>query len=245
MKKELKKQIKQDEFVSGLGQAAAWVQGHAQELKLGLVTLVVVGLAAYGIGYFQTQRREGADKAFAAALDAFHATVLAEQAPGAPPPAGPSFPTAQEKFRKAAAAFDEVAQRYGSLPTGVRAKYYAALSRVELGEFPEAERALGEIAARRGTDDLEPVLARVALADLHRRSGQIEKAIEELRQMGGDAALAFPRDDLQMRLARALEEARKASEAAAEYRQLVERFPTSAHAAEARRRAEFLLGPKG
>ena len=148
------------------------------------------------------------------------------------------FATAEEKYKTAAAAFEGVERRFGSSKTGLRAKYYAALSRVQLGQNAEAEKALKEIQALGG--GLEPELARLALADLYRRSQQVDKAVEAYRGMATNPTANVPRDYALLRAAQALEDAKRWPEARAAYRQVFEEFPASVFATEARARVEYL-----
>jgi tetratricopeptide (TPR) repeat protein len=242
MKKELKKQIKHDDLVSGFQHASHWTTTHGSEVKIAAAVVAVVALAAFGVTSYLGHRRGEAERAFAAALDTVHAPVSTELPEGFEPPSGPVFASAAEKHRKAAAEFDAVARKYGSLDAGRRARYYAALSRMELGEYDTAEKSLSEIAARRDRDALEASLARLALADLHRRRGQLDKAIEDYRRLIDDSSFVLPRDHVLLELASTLEAAKRPAEAGAAYRRIVEEFPESVYAAEARRRADYLAG---
>lgn len=238
MKKELKDEIKQDEFASWLEQAWAWAGRHRDELRIGALVLLVLGGAGYAIAHFREQRVREADRAFAEAVTTFQAPLASELPPGADRPQGPVFASAEEKYKTAAAAFEGVERRYASSPAGVRAKYFAALSRMELGQYAEAEKSLKEIQARGA--GLEPDLARLALADLYRRNGQLDKAVEAYSTFASNSAASLPRDYALVSAARALEDARRFGEARATYRQLVEEFPASVYAPEARTRAEYL-----
>ena len=242
MKRELKKQIKQDELVSGFQQASRWTSAHGSEVKVTAAVVAVVALVAFGVTSYLSHRRSEAERAFARALDTFHSPVSTELPEGFEPPPGPVFGSAAEKHRKAAAEFDEVARKYGTLAAARRARYYAALSRMELGEYDAAEKSLSEIAAQRDRDALEASLARLALADLHRRRGQLDKAIDDYRHLIDDSSFVLPRDHVLLELASTLEAAKRPAEAAAAYRRLVEEFPDSVYAAEARRRADYLAG---
>jgi len=242
MKRELKKQIKQDELVSGFQQASHWTTTHGSEVKVTAAVVAVVALAAFGATSYLGHRRSEAERAFVKALDTFHSPVSTELPEGFEPPPGPVFASAAEKHRKAAAEFDEVARKYRSLDAGRRARYYAALSRMELGEYDTAEKSLSEIAAQRDRDALEASLARLALADLHRRRGQLDKAIEDYRRLIDDSSFVLPRDHVLLELASTLEAAKHPAEAGAAYRRIVEEFPESVYAAEARRRADYLAG---
>jgi hypothetical protein len=238
LKKELREQIKHDEFTSGIEQGLAWLAAHRDEVRIGAGVVVVLLAAAGAFAYFQGQRAREADRGFRDAMTTFEAPVAAELAPGAERPSGQVFPSAEEKYKTAAAAFEGVERRFGSSRVGLRAKYYAALSRAELGQDAEAEKALREIQARGA--GLEPDMARLALAGLYRRTGQVDKAVEAYRAVATNPSATMPRDFAQLGVAETLDDAKRWAEARAAYRQLVEEFPASVYAAEARTRAEYL-----
>jgi tetratricopeptide (TPR) repeat protein len=240
MKREHRKQIKRDELVTGFERTALWVKAHERETRATVIAVLAVGLLALGVTTFQGRRNASAEKAFADALGIFHAPTAAEIAPGAEKPARVDFATPAEKYQKAAAAFDGVERRFGSLPAGRRAKYYGALCRVEMGEYGEAQKALDRVVAEADRSSLESALARTALADLYRRRGETDKAVAAYQQLVDDSSLAVPRDSVLMSLASTLEDARRTKEARASYRRLAEEFPSSVFVAEARRRADNL-----
>jgi hypothetical protein len=148
------------------------------------------------------------------------------------------FATSEEKYKTAAAAFEGVERRFGSSKTAQRAKYYEALSRIGLGQYPEAEKALQELQSK--GSGLEPELARAALADLYRRSGQTDKAVEAYRGLATNPSANLPRDFALMCAAQTLDDAKRWADARAAYRQVYEQFPASVYASEARARAEYL-----
>jgi tetratricopeptide (TPR) repeat protein len=234
--KELKKQIKEDEFKSAIEHSLAWAKSHSAEVKITAVVAVVLAAVLGAVGYFQAAQRRQAEEGFALAVEAWSTPV----ASAATAPGGKTFATAQEKYAATAAAFDGLARKYPSRPEAVRSRYFAALSRIELGQYPEAEKSLTELGADRRAGALEPALARMALAEMHRRIGQTEKAAEGFRQIASDPGSAVPRDAALMGLATTLEAANKLPEARASYRRLFEEFPQSVYAAEARRRADRL-----
>lgn len=240
MKRQLKKQIKQDELLTGFEQALRFLAAHREEARVTGIVVVVVGALAGGLLYLQARRTREARQALAEALEVYHAPVQAELPPGSPTPAGSVYATPQEKLAKAAAAFDGVERKFGSQPAGLTAAYYAALCRLELGSAAEAEKALASLAARHDADRLEPALARLALADLYRRTGQVEKAVDAYRRASEDASLPLPRDHALMSLAALLEEVGRLADARLAYQRLVAEFPGSVYAADARSRAEYL-----
>ena len=239
MKKELKQQIKQDELRTGLEHAAHWVSAHRDEARVTVIALAVLGLAAVGFGSYRSHRQASAERAFDEALTIFHAPVAG--APDATQAGGAVYATAAEKNQKAAAAFADVAKRYGSSATGRRARYYAALASLELGKTAEAEAELKDLASA-GEDPLVRGLARLALADIQRSNGRWDQAIEGYRKIVDDTGSAVPRDHALMRLASTFEDAQRAPEALQAYLRLIEEFPSSVYATDAKRRREYLGG---
>src|SRR5687768_12770379 len=241
MKKELKKQIKQDEFITGIDHAAGWATTHRDELRVTLIALAVIALAAIGFGSYRSHQQATAAREFDEALTIYHAPVAGE--PDASLAGGTVYATAQEKNQKAAAAFAEVAKKHGSSDAGRRARYYAALANLKLGKTAEAEAELKELSSG-GEDSLVRGLARLALADLHRSQGKWEPAVETYRKIVDDTGSAIPRDHALMRLASTYEEAQRNTEALQAYVRLIEEFPSSVYVTDAKRRHDY-LGGKG
>jgi tetratricopeptide (TPR) repeat protein len=241
MKKELKRQIKQDELVTGIDRALGWLRTHQREAKVTAAIVIAVLVGGLAVTTYKKSRARAAEFAFASALETFHAPLASE----APPPqgGGKSFATAAERARQAAQEFAEVHRQYGSQAAGVRARYYEGLSRMQLGQTDEAHKALSDVAARRGGPELTPELARLALADLELRRGRVDQALTAYRQMVDDATLGLPRDHVLMVLSAALEQGKRLGEARAAYQRLADEFPGSVYAAEARRRADYLTEP--
>lgn len=241
MNKELKKQIKQDELRTGVGNAVHWTSAHRDEVRVTAIALAVLLLAGIGFSSYRSHRRASAEKALDEALTIYHAPVAGE--PDATMAGGTVYATATEKHQKAATAFAEVGKRHGSTSAGRRARYYAALANLELGKTAEAEAELKDLASG-GDDMLVRDLARLALADLARGTGRFDQAVEGYRKLVDDKGAAVPRDHALMRLASGFEEAKRTPEALSSYRRLVEEFPASVYAAEARRRIDY-LGTQG
>jgi tetratricopeptide (TPR) repeat protein len=240
LKKALKEQIKQDELITGFDHAVAWSIAYKDQVVRGMGVVFVVGAAWGAITYVQGSRKAEADRAYSDAVAIYQAPVATELAPEADKPVGPVYASADEKYKAAAAAFDGVDRRYPTQPVAERARYYAALCRVELKQYAEAEKTLQAVADRKDEPRLVPALARLALADVYRRREEVDKAVDAYRALAGDSALPLPRDFALMQLGSTLEGAKRLAEAASAYRRLSEEFPASVYAAEARRRAEFL-----
>jgi hypothetical protein len=241
LKRELRKQIRQDELVTGFEQAMSWAGAHRNEVRIGGIAVLAVLVVGGGLTYFVQHRHQAAESAFGEALRTFQAPVAGETDPGEPPPTGgPTFATAKEKFEKAAAAFDGVERRYPSEPAARRARYFGALARIETGDYAQAEKALRDAAAEKDENALEPSLARLGLAELYVRSGQTGKAIDAYREIAQDPKATVGRDYALLTLGSILENAKRYAEASASYKRLTEEFPASVYASEARQRADYL-----
>lgn len=243
MRRELKKQIKQDEFRTALQTATEWTRAHSREVQMTVLAVLVLLGAALLVQNFRARQEAAAEASFSRAMETFHAPVAAELPPGAERPAT-THATREEKYRKALAEFEGVAKS-GSGDVRQRARYYAALSQVELGDVAAAEKSLSEMAGRKDDHDLVPSLARLALADLHRRNGQAAKAIDSYRQLLDDPSFLLPRDHVLLELAAAQEQADLLGDARASYERLFQEYPGSVYAGEARQRAEYLQFARG
>ncbi len=240
MRRELKRQIKEDELVTGFERLLGWLQANRSAAQAGSIAAVLVAAAGWGYSSWQERRTRDAEAAFASALEIFAAPLRSQLPEGAKPvAAAPIFDTSAEKYKKAAAAFDGVERGIAGHPVALRARYFGALARAEAGEAAEALKLLSGIAEQKG-GGIEPALARLAHAGLLRSTGQADKALLAFEKLAGDASWPLPKDHALMELARTLEEAKKPAEARAAYKRLFDDYPSSVYAAEARRRAESL-----
>lgn len=240
MKKNLKKAIKEDEFVSGFEHLWLWGSEHGSQLRIAAAALAVVLIGAIALNYFRGQRDREAHDAFATAADTFRASVASEHPPAAAGAAPDRFATPREKYQQALGEFQKIEQRYGSHTLGTRARYYEALCKIELDQLDDAASILRDLAGKRSGDSIEPALARLALADLERRRGHVDQAADAYKQIVEDPSALVPRDHALMSWAEALEQAKRLDEAKAAYQRLVQEFPASTYLTEARKRVEFL-----
>jgi hypothetical protein len=237
LKKETREDLKQDEVRSFFEHAMEWLATNRDQVRLGGIVVLVLAAGVGALYYFQATRSAEAALALERAMGTWSAPVVAAGS-AEEKPAGPTFETEEAKYKAALSAFDGAARRFGSRVEGKRASYYAALCQIELRMYAEAEKTLTSLKSDRS--GLESDLASLALAGLHRKKGETDKAIEIFRQMSTDPEARVPRDAALAGLAGSFEDAKKLPEALASYKQLVEEYPASPYAADARRRSEYL-----
>src|ERR1700678_2039489 len=132
-----------------------------------LLAAIIVGLVIYN------QRSMAADLAFGQAMDLYN-TPLAQ--PGQPAvPGAAAFATAAERAKAANQQFVDITKRYGSLGAGTRARYFAGLTFMEMGQTGNAENALKEVADGHNSD--LAALAKVGLASLYQQTGRTSQAV--------------------------------------------------------------------
>jgi predicted negative regulator of RcsB-dependent stress response len=232
--KELKHELKRDE----VGDALQEARGFLTRSEVVKPALAVLGLFLVlgGLYYGQKFRASSAESAFARATEVFHAEVGALPAAGT----GETFKTAAEKYGKAKTLFDQVANRYGSMPAGRRARYYSALCLAEMGQISQAEELLKPIAALRDASTIEPALARLRLAELALQAGRAKDAASAYEALIKDDASGLPKDRLVFGLAEALDAAGDRAAARQAYTDLVNRHPQSPYAQDARLKMDAL-----
>ncbi len=126
-----------------------------------------------GAPIFWNVRSAAADTALGAALDTYSAPLAI---PGAPPEKG-IYATAAERSKAANQQFVAVAQKYGWLPEGTKAHYFAGVTYEELGQNGPAETELKTAAADSWDHNLAN-LAKLALAGLYHQTSRRRQAID-------------------------------------------------------------------
>ncbi len=174
-----RRELKEDRVRTAFEDYEAFAMEHYKEI----IAYVVIALAAAGVvfggKYYLGKAEADASTKLAAALDTFHAYV----GPTSPDPASsgmPSFPTDQEKFKKALGQFRDVSDVTGFQKVLPRlkamrlAQYYAALCTAELGDDAAAIKSLEDSSHDR--DSNISSLAKFALAGEYLKTGKVQDA---------------------------------------------------------------------
>jgi predicted negative regulator of RcsB-dependent stress response len=164
--------LKGDKFAQAAASGVTWFSGHrAGVVRAAVAAGVVLVLALGGLIYWNVENSVAAS-ALGAALDIYTAP-LAE--PGIPAASG-TYATAADRAKAANKAFLAVVQKYGWLPEGAKAHYFAGITDEDLSQNASAESELKAAAA--SWDRNLSNLAKLALAGLYRQTGRDAQAIE-------------------------------------------------------------------
>jgi len=227
--------LKQDELVSGIGQATHWFQEHRGNVVNAVLVALGAGLLLGGIYIYRERKSEEGRALLAEALKLFHGEAGSDT--GAPS-SGPRFATAEEKYRAALESLEKVASEFGSYDSGRQARYYAGVCQAELDDFEGAERSLQQL--RTGDRDLLYYLASKALASIATERGDHAAAAEIYRPLVDDAQNPLPKDYLLFELAKAEERAGNREQARQYYDRMLAEHPESQLRGDALNRSELL-----
>jgi TolA-binding protein len=145
-----------------------------------------------------------------------------------------SFQTEQAKLEAALPKFLEAADRYPNTEAGITARYHAAGLLASLGRYGEADQRYQEVVDKAGTR-LYGRTARLGLADARVSQGKYDLAVKTYQAITTDSSSQLPLDGVLMQLGRAYMKAGKKNDAAHAFSRVVEEFPQSAYAPDARR----------
>lgn len=239
MKAQERHHLKQNEFaITAAKVADAFVQ-HRSRILTAAGAVVLIAAIAGVYFYVQNRTTEQANALFGAAL-------MAEQAQIVPPPTVPgavqqagTYPTEQARSEAAIAAFQKVVETYPDHQVGLGARYHLGGIYLSMGRSADAEQAFAEVAGKAGSSLYGP-MARLGQAQALAAQTRYDDAIKLLADLSGQRDLAVPIDGVLMELARLYEKAGKTSDARAAFKRVVDEFPQSSYAGEARQRLAAL-----
>jgi tetratricopeptide (TPR) repeat protein len=238
MKRTERHHLKENE----LAQLARNAQQVIEERRSQATMFVVVGgvILAAVLGYF-AWRNSVQGRAHALLADA----LIVETGRVGPPPApgtpsqGLVFPTERDKYQAALVKFKAVADQYPSTDAGQFARYREATTHMALGDTKAALDAYQMVIDRAG-DHLYGQMARLGQAQAQARSGQFDPAINTFKELSQNKEGTLPVDGILMQLGQTYLEAGKLTDAQQTFNRIVEEFPTSPFASDARRELDTL-----
>jgi predicted negative regulator of RcsB-dependent stress response len=223
LRKDLKKDEIREKFVSGVESVAS----HQQALWLVIAAALVVALAVFGWNSYAGRQTAKASAALDDAMKIFQARIRVAGEPVDPTEL--TYLDEKNKFTDADKKFLVVATQYGRTKPGQMARYYAALSEVQLKQYADAEKNLGQVVT--GGDENLASLAKFQLAEVFERENKGSQAVDLLKQLSDKPSVFVPKPMAMLALA---DYYRKTDPAQASklYNQVKQEFPDAAEAAD-------------
>ena len=188
MDQQTRHALKQDKFVDTTSHGLEWASENRKPLILWISIVVAIVLVVVLGAVIYSSRSDAASAAFGAAMQTYQ-TPLAQ--PGEPvPPGAKTFSSAAERAKAANTQFAAVADKYGMMPDGRTAQYFAGLTYMESGQTQKAEDTLKKVADSWNSN--LAALAKFALAELYRGSNRDQQAIDLYNQLAAKPTTTVP-----------------------------------------------------
>ena len=241
MKSTERHKLKENEFARSVAHARDVVETRGRDIGRLVVALLVIGAVIVGYSWWRQSRNARASASLAQGLAIFEAPVVTPTAPapGSPMPVQQpgTYQTEQAKYEAALPKLMETADQYPNADAGLAARYYAAAALASLGRYPEAEQRFQEVADKAGSK-IYGRTARLGQADAQVAQGKFDSAIAIYKDLAASAKDQIPADGVLMALGRASVRAGKKDEATRAFQRVIDEFPNSVYAADARRELE-------
>ena len=223
----LRKDLKKDEIRETFAHGVESLASHQQALWVVVAAALVFALAFFGWRSYSQRQTAKAAAALDEAMKIFQAPV---RTPGEQiDPTQLSYLDEKNKFADANKKFLDAANHYGRTKPGQVARYYAALSEVQLKQYSDAEKNLNQMASS-GDESLSS-LAKFQLASVYVQDNKGAQAVEIYKQLQDKPSVFVPKPMAMLALA---DYYRKADPAQATklYNDVKQQFPDAAQQAE-------------
>jgi TolA-binding protein len=244
MKRIERHKLKGNDFAASIAKARTVMADRSREVTTTVIALVVAVALIGGFYGWRSSRNAKATNLLASALAVAEAPIVtpAPPAPGSPPPVQQpgTFRNEHDRLEAALPRLLEAADKYPNTEAGLTARYRAASVLAELGRYAEAERRYQEVIDRAGRSSIYGRTARLGLADAELAQSKHDAAINTLKELSTDGDSQLPLDGVLMQLGRAYLQAGKKEEATRAFTRVVDEFPQSLYASEAREKISEL-----
>lgn len=195
MDTQARRALKQDKFVLATAGGVSWMSEHRSGMMRWVISGGIVLVLAVAAFVFWNFRSSAAENALGAALDIYTAPLRIAGAPAQPG----EYASAADRAKAANQQFLAVANQYGWLSEGAKARYFAGITYQEMGQTGSAE---SELKSATGTWDRNTAnLAKIALAGVYRQSGRDQQAIDLYNEVIAKPSTTVPATVAQLDLA--------------------------------------------
>jgi tetratricopeptide (TPR) repeat protein len=252
MKKSERQHLKENELVHGLATAREFVESNRTVVNGALIVIILAAVVTGGVLFMRNRTDTRGQDLLAEAKVALNARVVPVGAEaggdqGNLPAAATigatgSFPTEEAKLNAALPKLKAAADAYPDSAAGIEARYHYAGALAALGRHQEAVTQFDEVVKRAGDGSLYGRMASLGKADTQSKAGQVDAAITSWKALADAKDANLPTDAILMELGRAYQTKGSKEDARKAFTQLVDEFPASPYAAEARAQLESLKG---
>jgi TolA-binding protein len=237
--------LKENDFAQTVARTREMVNERPRETATIAIAVLAVALVL-GVFFAWKASRDGkATTLLATALAVAEAPIVTPPppAPGSPPPVQPpgSFRTERERLEASLPLLQRAADAYPDSDAGITARYRLAASLAELGRHAEAEQRYQEVVQKAGTKNIYHHTARLGVGEEQLAQGKGDAALGTFRELSTDTNSNLPVDSVLMQVGRAALVAGKKDDATRAFTRVVDEFPQSLYASEAK---EKLAGLK-
>ena len=209
-----------------------------------LVIVVIAGGALGGYLLWRARTNANAEALLGEAMTIMESPVA--QPPPAPaagqPPAPPprTYATEKAKLAAALAKFMGAAQGYPKTKAGILARYQAAAVLAMLNRPDEAAKRFQEVMDLAGQRSVYYEMARLGKVNAEAQARHFDEAIKTYTELSNSKDGTVPPDAMLMQLGRIYLMAGKTQEARTAFRRLLDEYPASPFAADAKRQVDQL-----
>ncbi len=185
-KAERKEMQKPDEFQVQASRAMQWII-ERKNLLIGAGALVVlVVVAAWGVGAYQASQEAKAGSALSAALALVARPVMGD--PGSTQPGVDTFATEDAKTQALQAAFEKVRTDFPGRAAARTAGLQLGFLKLKHGDAAGAQTLLQEYLAQAGADDVLRASAQAGLGAALENQGKLDDAAQAYAKLSEDGA---------------------------------------------------------
>jgi hypothetical protein len=233
-----RKELKQDKIHDAIEHGAEAVYSHSQAAAILIAVVIGVVLVYGGWKFYSDRQTVIASSALDDAMKVYNASI---RQPNVPVEAGEvTYADSQTRAQEASQKFSAVADKYPGTNPGKLARYYQALTLLDLEKQNQALESLKKVVG--GSDKELSAMAQYQMATIYARSGKTDEAIKTYRAVAELRSVLVPRPLVLLELADLLRTANPV-EATTLYQQIKKDYPSSAIAERADRGLD-MLAPK-
>ena len=238
MKSTERHRLKENEFAQSLARTREVLDARRREILPIAIAVIAIVVVVGGFLAWRASRDAKAQNLLASALVVAEAPVYAPPppAPGSPAPVQPpgTYRTERERLEAALPRLQAAADAYPDSDAGLTARYRLAASLAELGRFAEAEQRYQEVVQKAGSGSIYKQTARLGVGEAQLAQGKGDAAMATFKELSSDTNSHLPVDGVLMQLGRAALIAGKKDEATRAFTRVVDEFPQSLYASEAK-----------